>query len=363
MASPSASGSGASDAVTPPPGGRPLAARARDFGEWAFVAGCLNGLDALPVRASRGLLTALAALAERAQGKLTRRARDNVKRTLGVSEERAAEVVRGAWRTLFLNAVEPRHLERELDRRPVEQVLDVEGLAPVRALHEAGQGILLAVAHFGAWESAAVITNRLLGPVWAVTRHLENRRLSDWFVARRSGSIAGTLDKDGDVRKLMRLLQDGELVGPLLDQNAGHHGFLFDFLGEPCWQHRLPAVVATRRKVPVVPLYPIHTPQGSRLRVVFEEPIWADPTLEGLEAELDVTRRLNASLERRVRETPEQWLWLHDRWRRARKALADGTAIAGQPLADMERAKEVRREAARRKQEQQAGVRRVFATR
>jgi KDO2-lipid IV(A) lauroyltransferase len=317
--------------------------------EWLLVSACVRTLEALPARVSRGLLLGLAALGGVLSPSRTRRARENVRLALGVDEKRAAEIVRGAYRILFLNAVEPVHLQRVLDRQPLDEVFDVEGLEHVQPLVESGQGILMAVAHFGAWECTAIALSRLLKPAWSVTRHLENERLSEWLVARRGPVIAGALDKDGDVRKLIRLLKQGEIVGPLLDQNAGFHGFLMDFLGQPCWQHRLPGKVATRFGIPVVPLYGLHQPGSSRLKIIFEAPILADPELSGLEAELDVTRRLNASLERRVREAPHEWLWLHDRWRRARKALADGTAKAGEPLADMERASVIRRETLRKK--------------
>lgn len=82
-------------------------------------------------------------------------------------------------------------------------------------------------------------------------------------------------------------------------------------------QHKVAGIMARRFGVAVLPLYVLREPGHLRFRAIFEEPILADETLAEEEAELDVIRRVADSLEARIRQTPEQWLWLHDRWRKA----------------------------------------------
>jgi len=95
--------------------------------------------------------------------------------------------------------------------------------------------------------------------------------------------------------------------------------------------------MASRFGVAVLPTYLLREPDGLHYRFIIEPPIEADPALEGDAAERDVISRLSASLEARVRETPEQWLWLHDRWRSARH-----TAIVEQLVADQASLSEAR---------------------
>jgi KDO2-lipid IV(A) lauroyltransferase len=153
--------------------------------------------------------------------------------------------------------------------------------------------------------------------VWAVGRTLDNPRLDRLVREMRGVPLAGTLPKEGSGRHLARLFKKGEIVGLLLDQNAGQHGVMMDFMGSPAMQHKVAGIMARRFGVAVVPLYALREPGHLRFRVIFEEAILADDSLSDEEAELDVIRRVAESLEARIRETPEQWLWLHDRWRKA----------------------------------------------
>jgi KDO2-lipid IV(A) lauroyltransferase len=167
-----------------------------------------------------------------------------------------------------------------------------------------------------------IILRDLFGPVWAVQRPSENPILAAWMERWRTSRLAGTLDKDGSALKLARLVRDGEIIGLLLDQNAGRQGVMLGFLGRPSWHHKVPGVMARRFGAAVVPTYQRRERGHLRFTLVFEPPIEPDPVLGDAEAiETDVVRRLSSSLAARVRQDPGQWLWLHDRWRRAERVL------------------------------------------
>ncbi|MFT7462825.1 MAG: KDO2-lipid IV(A) lauroyltransferase [Pseudohongiellaceae bacterium] len=247
-----------------------------------------------------------------------RRASELVQEHLGVDKRRARTIVRGAFRTMALNLIEPLLLHRQLKTKSLDALVTVEGIEHALALKEQGKGMLLATAHLGAWECLAHVCRLCLAPVWAVARPLDNPLLEKLVVQYRLGGLAGTLEKDGSGLRMARLFRKGEIVILVLDQNAGRKSVLMDFLGTPSRQHKVSGAMAVRFGVPVLPTYLLREPDGLRYRFVIEPAIEPDPSLEGEEAERDVVRRVSESLEARVQSTPEQWLWLHDRWRSAR---------------------------------------------
>ena len=243
----------------------------------------------------------------------------------------ARRVARGAFDTLLLNAIEPTLLERQLRRgRDIQEFVTVEGGEHLHAAQASGRGVLLVTAHFGAWEALAIVLHLLFRPVWVITRHLNNPLLERELVERRLKWVAGRLPKEGSGLRLARILLQGETAGLLLDQNAGQQGAILPFLGAPASQHTVAGTLARRVGAVVVPVYLVRLPGRLRFHMLVEPALQVDQTLPEEQAVLQVTRLLSESLERQVRARPDQWMWLHDRWRHAERVLRHtaGTADA-----------------------------------
>jgi len=247
----------------------------------------------------------------------------------------ARRIVAGSFRTLALNLFEPPLFETELARgRPLGEMVAVEGAEHMRAAQAVGPGVLCCSAHIGGWETLAMVTKEVFGPAWLVARALDNPLLEARLASRRRRWSLGTIPKDGGALPLVRALRAGEPVGILLDQNAGSQGAILDFLGAPASHHTVAGVMARRFGVPCVPIYLLREPGRLRFRMIIEPAILADPRAGDARAiELDVTRRLSESVARMVRAHPEQWLWLHDRWRHAAFALRREARRAESPAA------------------------------
>jgi KDO2-lipid IV(A) lauroyltransferase len=285
--------------------------------EYLVVRGLLGAMRIVPPRLCIATLHGIAALAYRVMASRRRSALALVEERLGVSGAEAERVVKGAFRILALTGGEAILVQRALKRSSLEDLVSFEGVEHWEMAEGRGQGVLLAMAHLGAWESAAELFGRRFHPVWAMGRAMDNPWLDRLVKELREVPLAGTLPKEGGGRHLARLFKKGETVGLLLDQNAGRHGVMMDFMGRPAMQHKVAGAMARRFGVAVVPFYVRRMPGHLRFQAVFEAPILADDSLPDDEAELDVIRRVSESLEARIRETPEQWLWLHDRWRKA----------------------------------------------
>jgi KDO2-lipid IV(A) lauroyltransferase len=243
-----------------------------------------------------------------------------VERTLQLAPPQVDAIVRGAFRVLSLNAVESGIIARRIDRgEPLEKFVAVEGAEHFRAAQGRGRGVVVATAHLGAWELIPLVHGRIFEPGWIVARELDNPLLEKRLLAGRGAHVLGVVPKEGGALKLARILRGGGTVGMLLDQNAGRSGVTLDFLGFPTSHHAVAGYLAQRLGAAVVPAYMLREPGRLCFRYAIEAPILADASLPAEEAALQVTRRVAQSLEARVRAHPDQWLWLHDRWRHAER--------------------------------------------
>jgi Kdo2-lipid IVA lauroyltransferase/acyltransferase len=311
--------------------------RLRERAEWLAVNAVLLPTRLFPAIVLRGgtrfLALVLSLLAWR------RRARTHelvcARLGLGRGSAEASRIVRGSFQTLLRNAIEPELLDRRRRARgTIADLVEVQGREHLQAAREAGRGVMLCTGHIGTWEALGLALQSQGEQSWCIARVLDNPLLERQLAARRQAMGKGSIPKDGGGLRLMRVLRDGDLVVALLDQNAGQHGALLDFLGETASQHTVAGVMARRAGAAALPTYLLPAGPGGRLRLVFEPAVQADEGLDDDEAVLQITRRLSDSLERQVRAHPEQWLWLHDRWRHARYAIRTGRAVALPPPAE-----------------------------
>lgn len=204
------------------------------------------------------------------------------------------------------------------EKEPLESLLarvEVVGLEHARAAASSGRGVFFSSPHLGNWEWAALVTGAQGFPVTVVARPLDNPFLDARLTAMRERTGCRIVSKRDAARGLLRTLREGGLVGILADQRARPpDAVLVPFFGRPASTTTAVARFAEKTGALFLPAVCLRTAPG-RYRLVFSEPI--DPATfppedRGVEA---LTARVSALVESQVREAPEQWLWLHDRWR------------------------------------------------
>jgi phosphopantetheine--protein transferase-like protein len=204
--------------------------------------------------------------------------------------------------------------------------------APLRAI-EQGQGLILLTGHFGNFEVATVAGigqfPEYHGKLHFIRRALKPRWL-DAFVNRRFRRAGfGTLPKRGSLDQITGLLEQGHAIVCVFDQHAsGKDGLVVDFFGHPASTFKNVALLALTTRAPVIPAYTWREPDGRHV-LRFEDPlplIECDNDREAIERN---TRAYNAALERMLVRHPEQWIWMHRRWKGQRPGPA-----AGQPKSD-----------------------------
>lgn len=177
-----------------------------------------------------------------------------------------------------------------------------------------GQGTMLISAHFGGWEVAGLAIMSLVHNVRSVARPLDNELLERELQQIRARTGAEVVDRRKAARVLLKGLSENGVLALLTDQAVlPREGVLVPFLGRPAWTTPAPAKMALRSGATIV--FGFCIPDGLRHRLEFEEPIRAD-LLSGEDRDpVELTKRINDILSRRIRERPELWLWMHDRWK------------------------------------------------
>ncbi len=240
-------------------------------------------------------------------------ARENVRRGLGVDEARAAEIVRGVFRHFGRVAAEVLSLPAYA-RPGAERLFEIEGFEHLETAWARGRGVLVFSAHYGNWELVAFRQGLAGFPMDFIARPLDNPWLERAFARWREVSGNRVLGKHGALRKALRTLRSGRGLAILVDQNQRVEPRVFvEFLGRPAATSPVLGELAVRLDVPVVPVTGRPLP-GGRYRVVYEPPL-VPPPGDPREASRALTVMATRRIEAWIREAPELWLWLHDRWK------------------------------------------------
>lgn len=184
----------------------------------------------------------------------------------------------------------------------------------VRLAQARGKGILFVTGHFGFWEIQALAHALKLGPMTVLARTLDNPRLNDRLERIRTRTGNGVIYRRRTIRRVMRLLADGQSVGILIDQHTlGKDAIQVEFFGRPAATTPVVAALALRTGASVIPLFALPAGAG-RYRLIYEHPI-VPPPAESEHRVREFTQRCTDVLEMYVRRNPELWLWMHRRWR------------------------------------------------
>ena len=219
------------------------------------------------------------------------------------------------YRHLGTMIVETLVLLDRLPRRNVREFVDVTGIGPLEEARRAGRGALIVSGHLGNWELGALTLAALGHPLASVARPFRNAPLEAFVRELRQSTGQTVLPMDGSARELLRWLKDGGVVAVLLDQNAGRRGTFVNYFGRPASTLAAPIALALRAGADVLPTFCTRVGDGLRYRLECAPAIRPPGTGDGERDAGLVLQAFVRELERRVRQIPEQWLWIHRRWK------------------------------------------------
>ena len=251
-----------------------------------------------------------------ALGKRRGIATNNVRLALGVSRARANQIARRALMNFGMTYAEFMHL-RVATLAEVRAYSWIEGLQHIESGFDAGRGVILLTAHLGNWEVMGARAAQEF-PLTVVARPTENAGVQGYIDRVRAAGGLGVISKFDNGRASLRVLKQNESLGILPDQHAGREGELLPMFGQPTRVWGAIARLALLSGARVVPAFGVRqTPFLADGRIVAKVSAgWnVEKSSDKNTAILEGTKRTVSELERIIAAHPDQWLWMHRRWR------------------------------------------------
>jgi Kdo2-lipid IVA lauroyltransferase/acyltransferase len=198
----------------------------------------------------------------------------------------------------------------------IESVVILDGHENFLAGHSRGKGVLYLTGHIGAWELSS-FAHALYGfPLHYMARPLDNKPLDAMVNEYRGLSGNKPIFKNESARVMLRILKEAGTVGILADQNTmPGEGVFVDFFGTPACTTTGIARVALHTDAAVVPGYAVWDENLRKYRLRFEPPVELVRTGDAERDIAENTQRFAKVIEEIVRKYPEQWVWIHARWK------------------------------------------------
>ncbi|HEV8139912.1 MAG TPA: lysophospholipid acyltransferase family protein [Pyrinomonadaceae bacterium] len=193
---------------------------------------------------------------------------------------------------------------------------DPTGLPDVRKAEAEGRGILFLTAHIGAWEFLSFTWSALERPGSFIVRRIDNPRIETLVDKFRTRFGNETIDKTTAVRRSLRVLRDGSWLGILADSNTHpKEGVFVPFMGHLACATAGAATFALRTGAAVIPIAAVWQEERQRYLIYLDRQVELVRTGDN-ERDVEVnTARFTEAIERMVRKYPDQYLWIHRRWK------------------------------------------------
>jgi KDO2-lipid IV(A) lauroyltransferase len=197
-----------------------------------------------------------------------------------------------------------------INRDNVGGCIHYDGLENFTDAVARGKGVLVATAHFGNWELSAFSHAWMTAPMHIVVRPLDNLRLDALVEHYRALSGNRVISKRDAARDILRALKSGAAVGILMDQNTAiDEGVFVDFFGTKACAGSAFVKLAHHSGAAVVPGYALWSEKERRYVLRFDPEIKMTGNVE------EDTQRVHTHLEQVIRRNPDQYLWIHRRWK------------------------------------------------
>ncbi len=246
-------------------------------------------------------------------------AADNIRRAFADLDEPAVDrLVRASYLYLTTMLVEMIRLPRVLRRDNVYDLIQhgqPGDLPLIRDWVATGRPRLVLTGHFGNWEVLAYVTGLVGFRGAIIARRLDNPFLDRFLAQFRRTTGLQLLDKNRDYPRILETLAEGQGIGILGDQDAGPRGLFVDFFGRPASTFKSIALLSLEYEAPIFVFGAARVGWPMRYKIYLEDLILPEDYANQADAPRAMTERYTRALERLVRRHPEQYFWLHRRWK------------------------------------------------
>ena len=232
-----------------------------------------------------------------------------------LSEEERGRLLRGSFENLGrLLAVFSRFTDTEADK--LKSLIECSDLGRLAAATQKGRGVILFTGHIGAWELSSFGLSLFGHPFSFLVRRIDNPRIEEMIDRARMSRGNRSIDKRSAAREMLQILKDGGTLGILVDLNTLDREAIFvDFFGRPAATTFLVAKLALRTGAEVLPVFVPWDKERKRFNLIVDEPLQIERSGDEDDDVRRLTQQYTRVVENYVRSYPDQWLWIHRRWK------------------------------------------------
>ena len=201
------------------------------------------------------------------------------------------------------------------NRRKIERIVVVDGFENFENARRRGKGVLFLTGHMSAWELAPFAQALYGYPLYFLVRPIANRRLDELINRYRCRSGNQPIEKNRAARAILKILGEGGTIGVLSDHNTSHENVFVNFFGVPAATTSGLARIALRTEAAVVPGFLSWDPEIRKYRLRFEPAVELSRSGDEEADIVENTARFTRVIEGYIRAHPDQWLWVHKRWK------------------------------------------------
>jgi KDO2-lipid IV(A) lauroyltransferase len=284
--------------------------------QYWLVVGIARFLGWLPRPVARLLSGLLASLVYRLHGRLRQVGLRNLELAMPeLTLEAKEKILRGVYRHLGWQLVEFCRMTRYTPEN-LRYWARTEGLENYLAARARGKGVMIITGHLGAWELSSFYHSLMGYPMSMIIRRLDNRKLDCFVNGIRCLHGNEVIHKDDFGRGLITAMREGRTVGILMDTNmTPPQGGFVDFFGVPACTGTGLAHIARKTGSAVLPGFMLWEPAEKKYVLHFGEEVQIPHTDDVTADILEGTQRCTRAIEQWIRRAPDQWLWIHRRWK------------------------------------------------
>lgn len=237
---------------------------------------------------------------------------DNIKRSLLLDDAAATKLAKKSvtrFGDMFLEVL----CVPKYNPENVGQYVELKGAKNLEKALSYGRGAVLATAHTGNWELLGAALAMHHFPLVAVVQKQTNGAMDRFINEYRTMAGMHVTYKTG-VLEMVRLLGTGKIIGLLMDQDAHQDGAFVDFFGRKASTPKGAAALARMKNAPIVPAFITQKADGTH-QAIIGDPVWVHKTKDREQDIYVTTQQLTTMIECHIRQYPQEWFWLHNRWK------------------------------------------------
>jgi KDO2-lipid IV(A) lauroyltransferase len=231
-------------------------------------------------------------------------------------------ILKDVFEHFTMMLVEVLSFPRKIRRYNYTKYVEIKGLELIDQALKGGKGVMFISAHFGNWEMIGYAVSLLGYQINTVARFMPNQAADALLNYSRRFQGQRIIYNDNAVRDMMRALKNNRILALVCDQDARVNGVFVDFMGLPSSTVRSPALLHLKLGTPLLMLY-CYRPKPNKFYYTFSFERCPLPALNPATAEKQITQAFTADIEKMIRKYPEQWMWMHRRWK-TRPQMNDG---------------------------------------